>query len=143
MANAVSYSTTVKNARCDAITSTTGNNAYVRVYAGTAPANAGTALSGNTLLAEFQYGSSTPIAGAASSGALSCNIPSPSAGNPAVIVDGTPTFFRVYKSDGTTCTVQGTAGASSCDMNISGLQTGQLKQGGTCSISSFSITDPN
>lgn len=77
------------------------NNGFLRLYNGTAPANADAALSGNTLLAELGLGATA--FGAASAGVATANaITRDSSANNS----GTPTFARWYKSDGTTCVYQ-------------------------------------
>lgn len=53
---------------------------------------------------------------------------------------GTPTWFRIYKSDDATALADGTVGVSSCDLNFAGGVV--FVSGGTIAISSFSITIP-
>ena len=52
---------------------------------------------------------------------------------------GTPTFFRFYKFDGTTNTIQGTAAVGSGDMNFDG----SITSGQTVTINTFTLTDGN
>src|SRR4051812_28323998 len=109
----ISMTTAVRNARADAITTATGNAALLRIYDGTPPASANAALSGNTKLAELTAAS--PFAPAASGGVLTAS---------AILQDtsadatGTASFFRLYKSDGTTVIKQGTVGTSGADLNL-------------------------
>lgn len=109
----VSLSTTLRNARADAITAAAGSGALLRIYSGTPPANIGTGLSGNTKLAEMVCG--TPFAPAASGGVLTANA---IAQENAADATGTATFCRLYKSDGTTPVLQGTVGTSGADLII-------------------------
>ena len=50
---ALSMTTALRNARLDAVTAAIGTNGIIRIYAGTPPANVGTALSSNPQLAEL------------------------------------------------------------------------------------------
>ena len=104
---AISFSAAAKNARADNLTSTIGNASLLRIYNGTPPANADAALSGNTLLAELTGAS--PFAPAASGGVLTASGITQDASANAT---GTASFFRLYKSDGTTCVMQGTCTAT-------------------------------
>lgn len=127
----VQFSTTARNARLDAITSTVGNAGLLRIYTGSAPADCGTAASG-TLLAELTCGS--PFAGAASSGVLTVTNP----GGVSASNTGTAGYYRVYKSDGTTCVAQGTVGTSGADLN---LNTTSILTGGTVTVTAWSWTE--
>ena len=99
------------NAQADAM-ATLLNNGYLRIYSGTQPATADTALSGNTLLAELRFNATA--APAASSGVLTFNAFTPDSSADAT---GTASFFRAFKSDGTTVVFDGnvgTTGSTSC-----------------------------
>jgi hypothetical protein len=116
----------------DAITTTAGNSGFLRIYSGTAPATVGTALSGNTLLAELTLNST--FAPSASSGVLTLNSITQDSSADAT---GTASFWRIYKSDGTTAVMQGTVGTSGADLN---LNTVSIASGGPVSVTSFTIT---
>lgn len=132
---AIQLSTGVRNAQLDEITTAVGNGALLRIYDGTPPANAGAALSGNTLLAELTCGS--PFGGAASSGQLTANsITQDSSAN----ATGTASFFRIYDSGGSTCYVQGTVGTSGADLN---LNTTSIVSAGPVAVTSFVLTAGN
>ena len=131
----LSYSTTLRNATVDAITTAAGASALLRIYNGTPPANVGTALSGNTLLAELTCNAT--FAPSASSGVLTLNsITSDSSAD----ATGTASFFRIYKSDGTTAVLQGTVGTSGEDLN---LNTTSIVSGAQVAVTSFTITAGN
>jgi hypothetical protein len=132
---ALSLSTTLRNARADAVTTAIGSAGLLRIYNGTPPATVGTALSGNTKLAECVCGS--PFAAAASGGVLTANA---IAQENSADATGTASFYRVYKSDGTTAVIQGSVGTSGADLN---LNTVSLVAGGPVLISSFAYTEPN
>jgi hypothetical protein len=107
------------------------NSGTIGIYSGTRPATAGTALSGNTLLATLTLGA-TAFA-AASGGTKTANaITSGTAGN-----TGTATFFRAFESDGTTVVCDGTVGTSATDMIIA---TTSIVAAATVSCSSWVIT---
>lgn len=101
---AVTYDNTVKNAQLDGISTAWGASATLRLYSGTPPANQGTALSGNTLLAQC-----TPTPAAASGGTKDML---GGAKSGTASATGTASFYRIYKSDGTTCVEQGTVTAT-------------------------------
>lgn len=93
-------STTLRNTRANAYTTALGASATVRAYNGTPPASPDAALSGNTMLAQGTF-AATPFPGA-SSGAMTSN--AITGANAAA--SGTPTFYRTYATDGTTCLAQ-------------------------------------
>ena len=134
---ALKLSTTVRNAQLDALETAIGTAPILRVYNGTAPASAGTALSGNALLAEGTLPSDWLAA--AASGAKSKAGTWTLTGQSGAGSGTAGTFYRIYASDGTTCHVQGTFGAGA-DMvpdnnNIADTQT--------VTISTYSITRGN
>jgi hypothetical protein len=125
-----------RDAALNAVTATL-NSGRLRIYSGTAPTNADTALAGNTLLAELTLGA-TPF-GAAASGVATANAITADTSADAT---GTPTFFRLLQSNGTTVVFQGTAGASGQELNLSGLSSGQILAGGSVSVTSLTVTQP-
>lgn len=131
---AVSYTTALKNAMLDAITTALGASPLLRIYDGTPPANAGTALSGNTLLATLPM-SATPFP-AASGGTLTANAITSDASADAT---GTASFFRLLTS-GAAAVVQGTVGTSGADLNLNSVS---ITAGGTVAVSSLVITGGN
>jgi len=133
----LSYIDTLRNNMLDEITTLidAGTGAgLLRIYAGTVPADADTALSGQTLLAELTL--SDPSAGAAVSAVLTLNaITSDSSAN----ATGTATFFRIVDSTGTTV-FQGTVGTSGADLNLSSVS---ITAGDAVKVSSWTITEGN
>jgi hypothetical protein len=123
-----------RDAALNAVTATV-NNGTLRIYSGTAPANADAALSGNTLLAQLTLGATA--FGAAASGVATANAISADTSADAT---GTPTFFRLLQSNGTTVVYQGTAGASGQELNLSNLSGGQIVAGGSVSVTSLTVT---
>ena len=112
MANNLKISSTAVNAQADALSDLL-DNGYLRVYDGTQPANANTAITTQVLLAELRFNATA--APAASSGVLTMNsiTQDSSADN-----TGTATWFRALKSDGSTVVFDGSVGTSGCDLNL-------------------------
>lgn len=131
------FSTTVRNARLDAIETTIGTAPLLRIYSGTKPTDCATALSGNTLLAEITLPSDW--LGAASSGSKS---KSGTWTDSAADATGTASFYRVYDSGGTTCHEQGTVtvtgGGGDLTVDNTSFATGQ-----SFTISTWSYTEGN
>jgi hypothetical protein len=132
---AVKFATPVRNARLDAVTTYAGTSAIVRIYSGTAPADANTSLSGNTVLAELAC--SATLAPAAASGVLTLSTITQDSSADAT---GTATFYRWLKSDATTVIQQGTVSTSGADLN---LNTTSIVIGGPVSVTSWTLTDGN
>lgn len=103
---AISLAVARKNAACDGIVAR-ANSGFLRIYAGSVPANADASLGAATLLGACGFASTA--FGAASSGTATANAIS---NDTAADATGTATFFRVVESDGTTIAWQGTVSAS-------------------------------
>lgn len=133
MASNLQESTTTQNAMVDALTALAATG-YIRIYDGSQPANANTAVSTQTLLAELRFGATA--FGAASSGTATANaITSDTSANNT----GTASWFRVLKSDGTTVLWDGSVSTSGADLN---LNTVSIVSGATVAISSMTFTHP-
>ena len=101
----VHLSDAVRNAMLDAIETVGGTSVIFRLYSGPLPAGPATAASG-TLLAEITLGSDW--AAAASGGSKSFSSTPLQDATPNN--NGTAGYWRLYKSDGTTCFAQGDVG---------------------------------
>ena len=131
---AVKLSATTRNAMLDAITTTVGGSALLRIYDGSQPAGPGTAVSTQTLLAELTCNAT--FAPAASGGVLTLNsITADSSAN----ATGTAAWFRLLTSGGT-AHLDGSVSTSGADMN---LNSTSITSGGSVSISSFTVTAGN
>lgn len=131
---AIKYSTTLRDAQNDAVTTAIGNGGLLRIYTGTRPANVAASITG-TLLGTLTGAS--PFAAGSSSGVLTASaITSDSAAD----ATGTATHFRLWKSDGTTAVIDGDVGTSGSDLN---LNTTSIVTGGPIAVSSFAITRGN
>lgn len=126
------FSSAVRNAMLDAITSQAGGSCKLRFYNGTQPATGGTAT---TLLAELTCNAT--FAPSASGGVLTLNSITSDTSADAT---GTATWFRIVKSDGTTHIMDGTVGTSGADLNMN---TVSFVSGATVAVSSFTITAGN
>jgi hypothetical protein len=120
MANNPKFANATVNAEADALARLL-DNGYFRIYSGTQPATADTALSGNTLLAELRYAATS--APAASAGVLTFNAVTSDTSADAT---GTASFFRSLKSDGTSVVMDGSVGTSAADaiINSTAIQAG-------------------
>lgn len=121
MAKDTQLSTTTVNAQADALARLL-DNGYRRIYSGTKPATADTALSGNTLLAELRF--ANPSAPAAVDGVLTFTLTPDSSAN----ATGTATWYRDLKSDGVSVVKDGTVGTvgstSNFELNNTTIETG-------------------
>lgn len=131
MANSPKLSNTGVNAMVDAITAL-ANSGKLRIYSGTKPATADTALSGNTLLAELTMNATAfgaAVAGVATANAIT--------GDSTADATGTATFFRLFQSNGTTVLWDGEVGTSGSDLNINSTA---IQAGAAVSVSAFTFT---
>lgn len=120
-----------RNAMLDTLT-TSANAGKLRIYSGTRPTNADTALSGNTLLAELTMNATS--AGAASAGVWTANaITSDSSAD----ATNTATFVRLFQSDGTTVIGDFSIGTSGTECIVN---TTSIVSGAVVSCSSFTVT---
>ena len=133
---AIQLSTTVRNARLDAIETAIGVSAVLKIFTGTVPANCAAANSG-TVLATVNCPSD--YMNAASSGSKTKNgtWEDTSADN-----TGTAGHFRLYASDGTTCHLQGTVTATGGggDMTVDNTS---FASGQTFTVTTFTLSDAN
>lgn len=134
MANQLTHATALRTdfanlATGTATTFAAGSSQKIIIYSGTMPTNAATALSGNTAIATITV--LVWAAGSAGAAALSSSTADPSA------VGGTATFYRRYKSDGTTVITQGACGTSGAELNLNSLT---IAAGATVTITSGSYT---
>ena len=119
------------NAEADAACAL-ANSGYLRIYDGTQPANADTAVGAQVLLAELRFGSTA--FGAAAGGVAAANaITADSSAN----ATGTATWFRVLKSDGTTALWDGSVGTAAANLVLDSVS---IVIGGVISITAFTFT---
>lgn len=109
------------------------NNGKLRIYDGTQPADADTAISTQNLLAELTMGA-TAFASAIGGSATANAIPAANAS-----AAGTGSWYRLVKSDGTTVIQDGSVGTS--DANIV-LSTVAITIGALVTVTSFVVSEP-
>jgi hypothetical protein len=133
---AIQLSTTVRNARLDAIETAIGATAVLKIRSGSAPANVATADSG-TVLATLTLPSDWLAAASSGSKAKSGTWQDTSAD-----ATGTAAHFRIYASDGTTPHIQGTVTVTGGggDMTVDSVS---FTAGQSFTISTFTLTDGN
>lgn len=131
---ALSYSTAIRNAQLDQITTAVGTTAKLRIYSGTRPANVAASITG-TLLAELTCNAT--FAPGASGGVLTLNSITADSSADAT---GTATHFRLWNSAATTAMIDGDVSTSASDLN---LNSTSLTTGGSVSVTSFTITAGN
>jgi len=103
----IQLSVAVRNGMLDAIETTIGTSAVIKLRTGSPPANCAAADSG-TVVATISLASDWMSAASSGSKAFSSTpLEDSSADNP-----GTLAHYRVYASDGTTCGMQGTITAT-------------------------------
>lgn len=112
MATNLKMSNAAVNAEADAL-APLANTGYLRVYDGTQPATADTAVTTQVLLAELRFGATA--FGASVAGVITANTIT---GDSAANATGTASWFRVLKSDGTTALWDGSVGTSGADLNL-------------------------
>lgn len=139
MANALFLSNVAARAMADTLAAQidAGTQAVLRIYSGTAPADADAALSGNTLLAELTF--STTAFGAATDanpgGRITANAIAPDTSADAT---GTATFCRVLTQAASgVVVVQGSVGTSAADLIVG---TTAFTAGSNVAVSAMTIT---
>lgn len=96
------------------------NAGTIKVYDGTQPATADTALAGNTLGVTLTFAATAFPA--AVSGLLTANAIT----SGTAVAGITPTFARIFKSDGTTAVMDVSAGASGANMTLGAFTLGTV-----------------
>lgn len=132
----VQFSVAVRNARLDAIETTIGTSAVLKIRTGAPPANCAAADSG-TVLATMNLPSDWMAAASSGSKALSGTWQDASADN-----SGTAGHYRIYASDGTTCHEQGTITATGGGGDMT-LDNTSIASGQQVTITSKTLTDGN
>lgn len=110
----------------------------LKIYAGTKPADPDTALSGETLLAELSL-SATAFAAATDGTGKATASANAITDDSSANATGTASFFRAFKSDGTTAVIDGTVGTSAADLI---LNSTSISAGQNVSVSSWTVEMP-
>lgn len=109
------------------------DNGYLRIYSGSKPATADTAITSQTLLCELRFPATS--APGASNGVLTFNAITAV----AVATSGTAAWFRALKSDGTSVVFDGTVDVSANTPNLT-VATTTLTAGVSFVVDSFTHT---
>jgi len=133
MASNLKYSNGTRDAQQNGLITYAGSAAIIKIYSGTQPVNANTAISGQTLLVSLNVSGSF---GTDSNGTITLS----SVTSATAVATGTASFFRITKSDGTTVVMDGSVGTSSADMI---LDNTSIATGQTVSITSGTIIRAN
>lgn len=108
------------------------NNGYLRIYDGTQPTDADTAVGAQVLLAELRWNATA--FGAASNGVATANaITADSSAN----ASGTASWFRALESDGTTAVFDGSVGTSGANINLNSVA---ISSGAAVSVTAYTYT---
>lgn len=108
------------------------NNGYLRIYDGTQPTNADTALGAQVLLAELRFNATAfgaAVAGVATANALTADT--------SANASGTASWFRALKSDGTTVVFDGSVGIATADIVLNSVS---VAAGAAVDVTSFTYT---
>lgn len=103
------YSNGTRHAQNEGLITYAGTGALFNIYQGTAPANANTAISGQTLLVSLPI---PGVFGTDVNGTLTLGTVTPT----QAVATGTAQFFRIFQSDGTTVVMDGSVGTSGADL---------------------------
>lgn len=133
---ALQYSVAVRNAKLDAVESTIGTSAVLKIRTGAAPANVATADSG-TVLATCTLPSDWMAAASGGTKAKSGTWEDTSAD-----ATGTAAHFRLYASDGTTAHAQGTVTATGGGGDLT-VDNTSFASGQAFTVTGFTLTAGN
>jgi len=133
MPSNLKYSNGTRDAQQQGLITYAGSGSIIRLYDGSQPANANTAIVSQTLLVSLTIagGFGTDSNGTITLGAVTSGIAAAS---------GTASFFRIVKSDGTTVVMDGSVGTSGSDLN---LNTTTIASSQTVAISAGTIIRAN
>jgi hypothetical protein len=115
------YSNGTRNAQQQGLITYAGSGALINIYSGSQPANANTAISGQTLLVTLTVSGSF---GTDSNGTITLSTVT----NGTAVATGTATFFRITQSNGSTVVMDGSVATSDADLvlNNTSIATGQV-----------------
>lgn len=108
------------------------NNGYLRIYDGTQPTTADTAIGAQVLLAELRFNATAfgaAVAGVATANALTADT--------SANATGTASWFRALKSDGTTVVFDGSVGTATADIVLNSVS---IVAAATVDVTSFTYT---
>jgi hypothetical protein len=109
------------------------NAGFIDIYDGTQPVTADTAITTQVKLAHLTFGN--PAFGASVAGVATANA---IAQDVSADATGTASWFRAYKTDGTTAVYDGSVGTSGCNLNLNSVA---ISAGAAVSVTSFTMTE--
>lgn len=133
MASNLKYSNGTRDAQQQGLITYAGSGCLLNIYNGTQPVNANTAISTQTLIVTLTIAGGF---GADSNGTITLGTVS----DGTAVATNTATFFRIFKSDGTTVVMDGSVGTSGADLNLNDTS---IASGQVVSISSGTIIRAN
>jgi hypothetical protein len=115
------YSNGTRNAQQNGLITYAGSGSKINIYSGAQPANANTAISGQTLLVTLTVSGSF---GTDSNGTITLSTVT----NGTAVATGTASFFRITQSNGSTVVMDGSVATSDADLvlNNTSIATGQV-----------------
>jgi hypothetical protein len=140
MANSPFYTDATAAAANDAVKALF-NSGKLRIYTLTQPTDANTAIGAQVLLGEFTM-AATAFGASSASGSAPNRLSTATAAAISDVVagnTGTATWFRAFKSDGTTVIMDGSVGLSGCDLNLTDVT---ITSGETMRVSSLTLSTP-
>lgn len=137
---AMKYSDAIKVARLDAVESTAGTSAVLKIRSGTAPAGGCADADAGSVLATMSLPSDW-MAGASGTGTVT-KAKSGTWEDSSADGSGTAEHFRIYASDGTTCHIQGsvTVSGGGGDMTVNNTSINATQP---VTVTSFTLTAGN
>ena len=130
---ALQYSVAVNNARLDAVESTTGASALLKIFTSAVPANCA-AADGAGLICTIALPADWMNAAAAGVKTLLGSWSASASGT------GVAQSFRIKNSGDTTCHIQGTVGQGSGDLSLNNTN---IANGQTVSVTTFTLNSAN
>jgi len=115
------YSNGTRNAQQNGLITYAGSGSKINIYSGAQPANANTAISGQTLLVTLTVSGSF---GTDSNGTITLSTVT----NGTAVATGTASFFRITQSNGSTVVMDGSVATSDADLvlNNTSIAIGQV-----------------
>lgn len=139
MAHTPFFSDEAAQAAVDAVAAKC-NSGTLKIYTGSQPTDANTALGSQTLLATLTL-SATAFGSSSASGSAGSKVVTATANtitdDSSADATGTAAWFRVLKSDGTSIVFDGSVGTSGADLNLA---TVSIVAGADVAVTSFTIT---
>jgi hypothetical protein len=109
--SALKYSNALRHAQNEALITYAGNDAIINIYQGSAPANANTGITTQTLLVSCVL---VGVFGTDTNGTLTLG----TVNTGVAVATGVASFFRVFKSDNTSVVMDGSVGVTGADLNL-------------------------